>query len=91
MPHSAWTIAPLGSHHDRAGFSCGNAPLDDFIRTKARKENELGYCAVFILVEKPDARSIVGYYSLSSHSVTLDGLDAASAKNFQDTRSCRRP
>jgi hypothetical protein len=82
LPHPAWTIEPLGPRHDRAAFSCGNASLDDFIRTKARKENELGYCAVFILVEEPDSQSIVGYYSLSSHSVTLEGIDAASRKRL---------
>jgi len=77
-----WTVEPLGPNHDRGAFSCGNASLDDFIKTKARKENELGYCAVFILAEAAEPRSIVGYYSLSSHSVTLDGLDAASRKKL---------
>jgi len=78
----AFTIEPLGPHHDRAPFSCGNASLDDFIKTKARKENELGYCAVFILVEEQGSQTIVGYYSLSSHSVTLEGIVAASRKKL---------
>ena len=81
MPPS-FRIEPLGPHHDRAPFSCGNASLDDFIKTKARKENELGYCAVFILVEQQGSQTIVGYYSLSSHSVTLEGIDAASRKKL---------
>ena len=80
--HPTFTIELLGPHHDRAAFSCGNASLDDFIKTKARKENDLGYCAVFILVEEQGAQPIVGYYSLSSHSVTLDGIDAASRKKL---------
>ena len=78
----SFTIEPLGPHHDRVAFSCGNASLDDFIKTKARKENELGYDAVFILVEGSGSAPIVGYYSLSSHSVTLDGIDAASRKKL---------
>ncbi len=78
----AWTIEPLGPRHDHAAFSCGNASLDDFLRTKARKENELGYCAVFILVEAPEPSSILGYYCLSSHSVMLDGIEAASRKRL---------
>jgi predicted GNAT family N-acyltransferase len=81
MPHS-FTIERLGPHHDRQAFSCGNASLDDFIRTNARKESELGYGAVFILVEAPGSQPIVGYYSLSSHSVTLEGIDAASRKKL---------
>jgi predicted GNAT family N-acyltransferase len=81
MPLS-FTIEPLGAHHNRAAFSCGNASLDDFIKTKARKENELGYCAVFILVEEQGSQPIVGYYSLSSHSVTVEGIDAVSRKKL---------
>ena len=77
-----FTIEPLGAHHDRMAFSCGNASLDDFLKTKARKENELGYAAVFILVEERTSQSIVGYYSLSSHSVALEGIDTASRKKL---------
>ena len=77
-----FTIEPLGPHHDRTAFSCGSASLDDFIKTKVRKENELGYCAVFILVEESGSSPIVGYYSLSSHSVTLKGIDSASRKKL---------
>jgi predicted GNAT family N-acyltransferase len=68
------TIEPLGPRHDRAAFSCGKESLDDFIKTKARKESELGYCAVFVMVERANSSRIVGYYSLSSHSVTLEGI-----------------
>jgi predicted GNAT family N-acyltransferase len=77
-----FTVEPLGPHHDRTTFSCGSPSLDDFIKTKARKENELGYCAVFILAQRRGSQSIAGYYSLSSHSVTLDGVDAASRKKL---------
>jgi hypothetical protein len=77
-----FAVEPLGPHHDRAAFSCGRAQLDDYIRTKARKEHELGYCAVFILVAAPGARTIAGYYSLSSHAITLDGIDEASRRKL---------
>jgi ribosomal protein S18 acetylase RimI-like enzyme len=77
-----FTAEPLGPQHDRTGFSCGNASLDDFIRTKARKENELGYCAVFVLAEAPLSPVIAGYHTLSAHSVALDGIDAASRKKL---------
>jgi hypothetical protein len=79
---AAFRIEPLGAHHDRAAFSCGNASLDDYLKTKARKENDLGYCAVFILVAEPGSAAIAGYYTLSSHSITLDGIDAVSRKKL---------
>jgi len=59
--HPAFAIEPLGLHHDRAAFSCGNAALDDFIKMRARKENDLRYCAVFILVAARGSRTVAGY------------------------------
>src|ERR1700722_12665236 len=79
---SSWTIEPLGPHHDRVAFSCGNASLDDFIKTKARKENELGYAAVFILIDDRNPGTIAGYYTLSSHFIRLQGIDAAARKRL---------
>lgn len=70
-----FTIETLGRHHNRAAFSCGNDLLDDYLRTKARKENDLGYSAVFVLVEQRGSSAVAGYYTLSSHSITLDGIE----------------
>jgi hypothetical protein len=75
-------VEPLSSHHDRAGFACGNAMLDDFIRTKARKEQELGFSAVFIAVEEPKSPAVLGYYSLSSHSIMVQGIPPEIRKKF---------
>lgn len=82
MSASSFIVEPLGPHHDRAGFSCGNASLDDYIWTKARKENELGYCAVFVLTDRLGSPLIAGYYTLSAHSVALSGLDTAARKKL---------
>jgi hypothetical protein len=78
----ALAVEPLSPHHDRAGFSCGNASLDDFIRTKARKEQELGFSAVFVAVAKPRDRIICGYYGLSAHSVVVQGIPLHVRKRF---------
>jgi len=75
-------VKPLGPRHDRAGFSCGNPSLDDFIRTKARKEHELGFSAVFVAVETPGDRTIRGYYSLSALSVVVQGIPPEARKRF---------
>lgn len=66
---------PLGNHHDRNGFACGNAVLDDFLRTKARKERDLGYCTVFVMVDPAAPTVIAGYYSLSAHTLDISALD----------------
>lgn len=76
MPDT-FAIEPLGPHHDRRAFSCGKPAPDDFIKTKARKETALGYCAVFVLIARSDPNAIGGYYSLSAHTIVLDGIAAA--------------
>jgi ribosomal protein S18 acetylase RimI-like enzyme len=60
---------PLADH-DRAAFSCGVAQLDDFIRTKARKEHRL-FGAVLILAPDEAPTRIAGYYTLASQSIEL--------------------
>ena len=75
-------VEPLGPRHDRAGFACGNAALDDFIRTRARKEQDLGFSAVFVAVVGSDINTISGYYSLSSHSISVQGIPPGVRKRF---------
>lgn len=66
---------PLETHHDRDGFTCGNQILDDCLRTKARKERDLGYCSVFVMVDANEPTAIAGYYTLSAHSIDISALD----------------
>lgn len=65
----------LGPHHDRAAFSCGNPALDDYLWTKARKERDLGYCSVVVMVEGTTPSAIAGYYTLSAHTLDISALD----------------
>ena len=75
-------VEPLIPRHDRAGFACGNSALDDFIRTKARKEQELGFSAIFVAIAELNSHTIVGYYSLSSHSINAQGIPPGVRKRF---------
>lgn len=75
-------VEPLRPHHDRAVFACGNAALDDFIRTKARREQDLGFSAVFVAVAETRSSTIAGYYSLSSHSVEVQGIPPGTRRRF---------
>lgn len=72
---TSFVFEPLGPHHDRAGFTCSNPTLDDFIRTKARKERDAGYGSVFAMVDAAAPTTIAGYYTLSAHSIDISALD----------------
>jgi predicted GNAT family N-acyltransferase len=72
-------IEPLGSNHDRAAFSCGKEPLDNYLKTQARKAIEKNLAAVFVYA---DGAKIAGYYTLSSFAVKLDEIPEALAKKL---------
>jgi len=73
-------IEPLGQHHDRAAFSCGKAPLDQYLRNHAGQAVAKNLAAVFILT--PDGKTIAGYYTLSSYTVKLDEIPEGIAKKL---------
>ena len=79
---TGFTIEPLGSEHDRAGFSCGEESLDDYLRTKARKEFDLGFSATFVLSPEDAPTVVAGYYTLSALSLELTGIPEAARKRF---------
>jgi predicted GNAT family N-acyltransferase len=73
-------IEPLGQHHDRAAFSCGKDPLDQYLRNQAGQAVTKNLAAVFILT--PDGKKIAGYYTLSSYTVKLDEIPEGIAKKL---------
>lgn len=81
MP-AGFDIRPLGPDHDRAAFSCGEESLDDYLKTRARKEHDLGFCAAFVLSPTATPTRIAGYYTLSALSIELAGIPEALRKRF---------
>ena len=69
---SEFRFEPLGSQHDRASFSCGSAPLDDYLRTRARQDARRFAAAVFVMVPVAAPTVVAGYYTLSATSVALE-------------------
>ena len=79
MPNN-FKIEPLGKNHDRAAFSCGKDPLDQYLKNLAGQAAEKNLAAVFIFT--PDGKRIAGYYTLSSHAVKLDEIPEEIAKKL---------
>lgn len=75
------TIEPLGDQHDRGGFSCGIAELDDYLKRRARQDRDRRVAAIFVMVGD-DPATIAGYYTLSSFSIDLSGLPHATARRL---------
>jgi ribosomal protein S18 acetylase RimI-like enzyme len=65
-------IEPLGKHHDRAIFSCGQPDLDEWFRLRASQDEKRNVARVFVAVAAE--LGVVGFYSLSSFTLALESL-----------------
>ena len=75
-------VQALDPRHDRASFACGETSLDDYLKTKARKEHDLGFSAAFVMTPRAEPDVIAGYYTLSALSVEVTGIPDLLRKRF---------
>lgn len=66
------SIEPLARKHKRAAFSCGNEPLNRYLKTQASQDAKRHVAAPFVLVTTDNR--IIGYYTLSAFSIKLPQL-----------------
>lgn len=55
--------------HNRAGFSCGVAELDEYLHRFASQHRKRGISTVFVLVDPAEPGVVLGYYTLSAAEV----------------------
>ncbi len=60
--------------HDRAGFNCGVAALDEYLHLFASQHRKRGISTVFVLVDSAEPRQVLGYYTLSAAEVDATEL-----------------
>ena len=81
MDEPTLVIEPLGSHHDRAAFSCGEPALNSYLQRQASQDIRRRVAQVF--VARGDAPGkIAGYYSLSAASFEKDELPPTLSKRL---------
>jgi GNAT superfamily N-acetyltransferase len=73
-------IEPLGSQHDRAAFSCGQADLDAWFRQRAGQDQKRNIARIFVAVD--DDLGVAGFYSLGSMSLSLVDLPPEMARKL---------
>jgi len=66
---AGWIEAPIGKHHDRKRFDCGNPDLNTYLSRFARQNHDRGAAKTFVAVTESDPATILGYYSLSPASL----------------------
>jgi GNAT superfamily N-acetyltransferase len=61
----------LSKKHDRKTFTCGEAELDRWFQTRASQDEKRNVARVFVAL---DEMGVVGFYSLSMFTLSLDDL-----------------
>lgn len=57
----------LAPTHEKSKFTCGKAPLDEYIQKRAKQDIKAKVAACFVFSD--DDKKIIGYYTLSNDSI----------------------
>jgi predicted GNAT family N-acyltransferase len=72
---------PLGEQHDRAAFSCGVEPLDNYFKgDPIRRDVSRKTANAFVFTH--DGRTVAGFYTLSPISILTENLAASLQKKL---------
>lgn len=75
-------IRALDGSHERAGFHCGIASLDDYLQKQARQDVKRRVSRVYAATAPDHPDKVVGYYTLSTLSIELDHLPESIARKL---------
>ncbi len=75
-------LEPLGKHHDRAGFRCGVASLDLYLKTQASQDMRRKANAVFVLAPKDSPGLIAGYFTLCAYGLAPGTIPESARKHL---------
>ena len=75
-------IEPLATHHDRAGFDCGAASLNDYLKRYARQNAAKDLGVTYVAVAAPGAASVAGYYTLIGSSLARAAVPEPGLPNY---------
>lgn len=73
-------IVPLSKDHDRTQFTCGKAPLDNYIRRQVSQDVKRKLATCFVLPD--DDNKVIGYYTLSSAGIPRDLVPESISKRL---------
>lgn len=75
-------ILPLAGSHDRQGFDCGRAELNEWLRSVARQHQDKGLSRTFVAILENQPSDICAYYALTLTEVDTIALSPARRKKL---------
>ena len=73
--------ASLTESHDVAAFDCGVASLNEWLQTRALRNEQSGASRTYVVCS---AGRVVGYYCLATGAVDHDGTPSPLRRNMPD-------
>jgi GNAT superfamily N-acetyltransferase len=77
-----WHEEAIDKAHDRKGFDCGDAALNEFLQKHARQAHDSGGAKTFCAIDDDVLGRVLGFYSLAPSSIALDRLSGSVAKGL---------
>ncbi len=77
----AFTVLDV-THHDRDGFTCGVAALDEYLRQRAGQHQRDGIATTHVLIDDAQATRILGHCALSAAQLYLHELQEEDRKRL---------
>lgn len=71
-----WREEPIARHHDREGFDCGSAELNEYLARYARQNHETGGAKTFVAVSPAEPKQVLGYYTISPGAIEFARMPA---------------
>lgn len=71
-----------GKLHDRSGFSCGIAALDDYMHQRAGQHQRDGIATTHVLTDDAQPARVLGFCALSAAQLHLSELQPADLKRL---------
>ncbi len=75
-------IEPLTDHHNREAFHCGVEALDNYFRRQVSRDVRKGVACAYVLVSPEDRRAVLGFYTLCSTLIPLEGFPSETARRL---------
>lgn len=76
-----FTVEPLGAHHDRSEFNCGEESLNRYLQSQASQDQRRNLASVYVL-RAVDSAWVAGYYTLSTAAVPGTSLPEGMLKKL---------
>lgn len=74
---------PLAQHHDLQSFNCGKSTLNDWLKKKSHKVQQIGGSSRTYVVCAEDNR-VIGYYALATGSINREDAPGKVKRNMPD-------